>query len=654
MKAAIIACFAGTLALAQEISSPTQFIEQSFDVLHYDAFIALDSLPLPVLGESMCSWRVRWRRAPDTLRFHLRGLEVVRVEYVQFGRAIPVEWFARGTPTDATYHYAVPALPTHHVGDTVLLRITYRGTMTGEPPYSGYSWGGVQREGNIVYALGVGFYNNYVSATQHWLACYDHPSDKASFSLAFRVPVSYVVASGGIELPPIDSLGWRIYRFHSDIPTATYLLTFAALPASVVSVINDRSALDVPIVVYARRTDSTATVRNFRLLPQMVRAFEARFGKYPFEKVGYVMTQKGAMEHQTMISYPASLARTTDSINLIAAHELAHQWFGDCVTPLDFRDAWFNESFATFCESLWREQLSGFAAYLNEQQRKISNYLNQYAKPGNPMFEGILPMYDFDRTPPSSNYPHVIYEKGAAVLGMLRWAIGDSVFFVWCRHLLERFRYGNVTIDTLVRTLAAMSGREDFVRRFFDEWIRGKGWPVLAIEALRTPSQHGWKATVHIRQIQADSLGVYTTLPLELSFIGRSDTNHRTVINTAKEMTIEFDSLGAFTSIALNIGRSVRSLVSLASVPMVSNVELTDNEDAINIRPIPATSTVWIVLALVPDESIRIYDVHGAVVATIPPSQISVFSTEQLASGTYYVRARIRGRLYVTPLAVTR
>ncbi len=652
---AIIACglWALPVLYGQDISTPTLYREQSFDVLHYDAVIALDSLPRAVLGESSCIWRFRWRSAPDTIRFHLRSLTVIRVEYLQAGDTIPVPWYVRGTPDQSTFHYTVPALASHRIGDTVLLRITYRGTMSGEPLRNGLSWGGVQQEGNIVYALGVGFYNNYVSATQHWLACYDHPSDKATFRFQFRVPSGYVVASNGGEIEVRDTPTGRIFTFGSSIPTATYLLTFAAIPQTALAIIRDTLSLPVPIVLYARRNDSLSTVRSFRLLPRMVTAFERLFGAYPFEKVGYVMTQKGAMEHQTMISYPTSLARSGDTINLVAAHELAHQWFGDCVTPYDFRDAWFNESFATFSESLWREDLGGRSAYLEEQQRKINAYLNQYAKPGNPYFEGILTMYDFDRTPPSSNYPHVIYEKGAAVLGMLRSMIGDSLFFAWCRALMQRYRYGNVAIDTVENTLVQVGADSSQVSRFFREWIRGKGWPVLSIEAMTVPSPSGWKAAVRIRQVQADSLGTYTTLPLELSFIG-GDTTHRVVFVTERDQTFEFDSLGMFASIAVNSGRSVRSLVLLTSSPVVTTVDMQPSDAVMTVHPVPATGTVWITFDHVPDHPLVLYDVRGAIVATFAPAHVIAVSSEQLSPGTYYVHATVGGRAHIAPIVVAR
>ena len=75
----------------------------------------------------------------------------------------------------------------------------------------------------------------------------------------------------------------------------------------------------------------------------MVNTFEKRFGKYPFEKVGYVNTPIGSMEHETMISFDMQLVKNNYSIrdteNITAAHELSHQWFGDMVTCRDFRMA---------------------------------------------------------------------------------------------------------------------------------------------------------------------------------------------------------------------------------------------------------------------------------------------------------------------------
>jgi hypothetical protein len=243
----------------------------------------------------------------------------------------------------------------------------------------------------------------------------------------------------------------------------------------------------------------------------MIEAFEQRFGKYPFEKAGYVNTPIGAMEHQTMISYPANLIRSTDSINMVAAHELAHQWFGNLVTCKDFRDAWLNESFATYCESLWLEYLFGFEKYLANQKAKAERYLNSISKQ-----EGVFPLYDFPRTPPSSNYPETIYQKGAVVLGMLRYELGDSLFFGSLKHYLNKFAYSSANTEDLKNSIEEFTGIE--LDWFFNQWVYGKGWPVLQCEDYWDRSVDFWQLRLKCHQLQIMDWGALNNVPIELNF----------------------------------------------------------------------------------------------------------------------------------------
>lgn len=263
-------------------------------------------------------------------------------------------------------------------------------------------------------------------------------------------------------------------------------------------------------------------------------------------------------------------------------------------------------------------------------------------------------MYDFDRRPPSSNYPHVIYEKGAAVLGMLRAAIGDSLFFRWCRMVLERYRYGNIALDTLEQLLSQLTGQHDFVTRFFSEWIRGKGWPVLAIDALSEPSAFGRIATLHIRQMQPDSLGIYTTLPLELSFIG-ADTVHRIVTITAREQTVVLDSLNTFGTIAVNIGPRVRSLVQLAQAPTVTEVRSEGAILPLQVFPNPTSETVMLSISSEIAGPVMLYDACGSCIRSVGGTGVHALSTQNLAAGTYYAVARDRAqRLHIAAFVVLR
>src|SRR5688500_14561817 len=163
-------------ASAQDISGPLSHVPQPFDVLHYDAAIDLTRAPSVEMSGTVAI-TLRW--VPDFngeryFAFHLRDLTISDIRY----NGTPVTVATLGTPSSPTYHHRIVPPTAPNPGDTATVRISYGGAMTDElgPGY----WGGVGSSDSTLYAMGVGFMNNYVSTTQHWLPSYDHPSDKAT------------------------------------------------------------------------------------------------------------------------------------------------------------------------------------------------------------------------------------------------------------------------------------------------------------------------------------------------------------------------------------------------------------------------------------------------------------------------------------------
>lgn len=549
---------------AVQISGPTSFEQQAFDVLHYDALVDLTAAPLKVMS-GVCEIRLRWVLDPATspFYFHLRDLTIDSIYY----NGVLTTATASGDPSSPIYHYALTPPSSAKVGDSATVRIVYGGEMSDELG-SGF-WGGVSSTGGTLFAMGVGFLNNYVSTTQHWLPCYDHPSDKATFRGRFRVKSGKTVASNGLVTITPESDTTVIYDWRHNIACATYLLTFA---------VDDYVALDFPgetppMVVYSRPADSASTRVTFKLLPAMVRGFEERFGTYPFEKVGYCNTPIGAMEHQTMVSFPTSLSRSRDTVNSTGAHELAHQWFGDLVSPLDFRHAWLNESFATFCESVWAEVLGGYAGYLKSIESEANAYLNSVATR-----EGIIPLYDFPRTPPSSNYPSTIYQKGAVVVGMLRFELGDSIFYAGIHDFLTTYAYGVATTEQLRSKLEAHAGRS--LQAFFDQWIYGKGWPMVSIASTRQSLGNGLnRVRLTLTQTQPDAQPTFTNLPIEFGFRAENGAyTYRMVRMNSRSEVVELDSIPDYTTYTVNRGPSVRVLMKSVNIP--ASVEANGNQDS--------------------------------------------------------------------------
>ena len=354
--------------LENEISYPDAYIPQPFDVISYYAELNFMSFPSKVMS-GKCVIEVKCLGKPDTsvFFFHLRDLKVDSI----FWGETPAFFEIIEDESSPIFHYNVP-FPEN--GEIPKLMIYYSGEMTCE---ESKEFGGVYYSDNILYSIGVGMNNNYVSATQHWLPCYDHPSDKALFSAKFFVPKGLYAASIG-ELKSTENSGdTSIFYWEHSYPCATYLYTFAVsdyIPLEL-------SSQNPKIIVYSQPKDTANSKFAYKKLPVMVHFLENIFGDYPFEKVGYANTVLGAMEHQTLVSLPISvvnnIALRKDTVASIILHELSHQWFGDLVTCRDFGDAWLNEGFATFCESMWNEYLYGQDRYLTIQSNNISLYLNQ-------------------------------------------------------------------------------------------------------------------------------------------------------------------------------------------------------------------------------------------------------------------------------------
>lgn len=585
------------------ISGPLQHIEQDFDVISYDANIYFNDIPKKEIIANN-NIKVYWQNITDSSKFyfHLRDLTVDSVFYNnEKTSAIQV-----GTPSDSLYHYEITPLSSN-AQDTALISIYYHGTMTFEN--NNYKWGGVHYDDSVLYSLGVGFMNNYISTTQHWLACYDHPSDKAIFHCRYKVPTGYFVASNGEYVIHNLDDGTDVFEYTHNYPIATSLLTF-----NVGKFIEQKQSDSIaPIYIYAQAKDTAKTRFAFQLVPDMLKYFNDTFGNYPFEKVGYVITDKGSMESQTMINFSRGelirVYNNSDIANPTAAHELSHQWFGDVITPWDFRDVWLNESFATYCEALWHEYQNGENKYFSDLLSKRDAYINKFLQ-----IEGAIPLYNFPRGANVSNYPVTIYYKGAVVLGMLRYEIGDYTFFSFLKDYYETYKDKNINTEEFIEFFNKQMSKD--YNWFFNQWVYGVGVPQIYIDFTYKTSQTAKYniSKITIEQKNPKSWNVFENVPLTIAFLKNKEISDTLTVKFGLLTTdIKLDTPIDCDTVSFVYPGGVISLADIQQInfsPETSVQEFTDLSEFIRIHD----NHLIIDFTTIPRAKFIIYDLLGRIV----------------------------------------
>jgi aminopeptidase N len=328
--------------------------------------------------------------------------------------------------------------------------------------------------------------------TYNWWPCIDDVSDKFTADISLAVPPAMLGASNGTLLNVTTGAdGWKTYHWQELYPIANYLIS--ANVTNYAEFSSTYKSLDgktnMPIRYYVYPEDLQQAQLNFQRIPEMIQTFAKMVGEYPFlnEKYGMVaFTWGGGMEHQTLTSIWDHSAGSTDNSDLLFAHELAHQWFGDDVTCATWNDIWLNEGFATYFEFLWEAKV---------EQIDEGQMLSEFYDDG--QYDGALrgSVYMRDGTNPFSDSA-AIYTKGAWVLHMLKYVIGPKRFFPALREYRAAHSYSNASTGSLMAACEKVYGKP--LDWFFDQWVYTPKRPIYNI----SHTQNGNSLKVTIVQTQ--------------------------------------------------------------------------------------------------------------------------------------------------------
>jgi aminopeptidase N len=307
------------------------------------------------------------------------------------------------------------------------------------------------------------FVLNEPEGASTWYPVNDHPSDKATYTFHVTVPDGVTaVANGNLVAKVPRGDGQTTWTYEEKAPMASYLAQLAIGDYQLTSEpgpdgITIRNA-------FASDLAAEATI-DFSRTPEMLHFFAATFGPYPFDVYGVLVVDERtqyALESQTLSIFDGSFVNGDASDDHIAAHELAHQWFGNSVTPTSWKDVWLNEGFATYAEWLWQEHVDGIS--VRATATFVHDELTDTELPGDP---GVEHLFDVG----------AVYMRGALTLQALRLTVGDDTFFTIVRTYASRFAGKNVTTSDLVAVANEVAKRD--LHELFDAWLYREALPAL-------------------------------------------------------------------------------------------------------------------------------------------------------------------------------
>lgn len=418
------------------------------DVLHYDLdldYTPAPPAPAPVEGRLYGVATIDLVATQDLDRFNLdlRGLAASKVTVGGKSMAF--------TQTDN--ELIITPRPKLKTGAQAQVVVTYGGTTTRPTDIEGALYGWVTtRDGAMVVSEPDG------SAT--WFPVNDHPVDKSTYSFEITVPEGLVAVANGLPSGPPSTVDGRTTWFwNAPDPMAAYLST-----ASVGDyVVNEYVAANgTPIFDAIDPTRLGAPSADLALTSDMLVFFEGLYGPYPFNSYGAIVDDDSvgyALETQTRSFFSRTAREGT------VAHELAHQWMGDHVSPERWADIWLNEGWATYSTWMWNEHRGRDSA-----QATFDDYLSIPADDE----EWDLVVAD---PGPLGLFLNPVYDRGAATLHALRVKIGDDAFFELAQTWVERFGGGTASTQDFAGLAEEVSAQD--LDAFFDVWVSTPEKPVV-------------------------------------------------------------------------------------------------------------------------------------------------------------------------------
>ncbi|MDD4847351.1 MAG: M1 family aminopeptidase [Bacteroidales bacterium] len=471
----LLVCLLGIRLTAQEA-----FIGDTVQIEHYNIHLEVKNLSEGVLYGTAEATVISKLQNLSMAPFYLLNMNIDTVKV----NGIPI--------SDWQYDnllLRVPLSPLLNIGDVTIISISYH----GHPTIESYGWGGFHFGSTSAYNLGVAFDALPHCYGRSWFPCADDFITRSTYHLSVTTDADKKAICGGLLIDStINSDNTITWQWNMNQLIPSYLVSVAVANYTEVEMNYAGINGDVPMYLHVSPNQVNAAQQLFDILPDVMQLFEQSWGAYPFDRVGFVSTGQGAMEHATNIAFPAQCFSPSVDNEQLFAHELSHAWFGDMVTCCKAEEMWWNEGWATYNEILFMERIYGDEAaqtYYKNMNKVVLN--SAHSQDGG--------FYPLNNLPQEITYGTNAYKKGGVVVHTLRNYMGDELFFSAMTAFLQRYAYQAVCTEDLVNFLTEFTGID--MSHWFDGWVRHAGAPGFEIDSVIT-TQNGnqYQSTVYVEQ----------------------------------------------------------------------------------------------------------------------------------------------------------
>jgi len=336
------------------------------------------------------------------------------------------------------------------------------------------------------------FGDNWPNRGHHWLPLVDHPSDKALVEFIVTAPDHYGVVSVGKQVSEKKEEGKLTSHWLTSVPLSTKLMVIGVSPFAVEEM-QSRSGIPVSTWVYPQNREKG--FYDYSIATKSLDFFESYIAPYPYVKLANVQSKTvyGGMENASCIFYHEKTVTGKQDHEILFAHEIAHQWFGDAVSELNWHHIWLSEGFATYLTDIYIEQIHGqdaFVASMLDEKDQVLRFARRR----------LAPIIDTSLSVSVWLLNKNSYEKAGWVLHMLRHDMGDELFQECVQRFYEKYKFGNALTEDFQEVVESVTGLS--YDTFFRQWFYQSGHPVLSAKW----KKRGNKILLNIQQHQEQHL----------------------------------------------------------------------------------------------------------------------------------------------------